>query len=109
VITEYRVLGGMGICAGILLHVAAFNCWGFGAPRPITLALAAVATVALTFGCVNYARGKGYHPLIGLTALVPPLGLVVVSVLPDRRKQEPDAVMRQVHEAKQASRLNTKR
>ena len=49
----------------------------------------------LTFGCTNYARGKGFNPLIGLTALFPPLGLVVVSVLPDRCPQEPDAAMRE--------------
>ena len=84
-----------------VLAFAAFNCWVFGAPRPLALTLLAGATVALTFGCTNYARGKGFSPLIGLTAIVPPLGLVVVSLLPDRRRQEPDQVMRMMHEAKE--------
>ena len=108
-ITEYRVLGGLGICGGILVHVAAFNCWVFGAPYPLTMALWAVATVTLTFGCVNYVRGKGFNPLLGLTALIPPVGLVLVSILPDRRKQEPDQVMRSVHQAKQSPKSDSQR
>jgi hypothetical protein len=104
VITEYRVLGGMGICGGILVHVAGMNSYAFHAPWPLTIGLWSVATVLLTFGCTNYAKGKGYNPLIGLTAIFPPLGLVVVSLLPDRRKQEPDAAMQQAHEARQQQR-----
>jgi hypothetical protein len=109
VITEYRVLGGLGICGGILAHVAAFNCWVFGAPRPLTITLWAAATLVLTFGCTNYVRGKGFNPLIGLTALIAPLGLVLVSVLPDRCPQEPNEGMREAHEAAQRQKNERRR
>jgi hypothetical protein len=99
VITEYRVLGSLGIGAGLLLLAAANICAALHAPAPLTISVSTLSVAVLTFGCCNYSRGKGYSPLLGLTGLVPPVGLVLVSVLPDRRKQESTEVMRQVQDA----------
>lgn len=108
-ITEYRVMGSLGIGTGILLHVAAFNCFIFNAPHPLTIGLVALATAALTFGCTNYAHGKGFSPWLGASALIPPLGIVVVSILPDRCKEEPTEVMVQVHAAKEQRKADSTR
>lgn len=100
-ITEYRVMGSLGIGTGILIHVVGFNCGIFHAPIPLTIGLWTLATAVLTFGCANYARGKGFSPWLGVTALIAPLGVVVVSLLPDRCKEQPTEVMQQLHEANQ--------
>ncbi len=108
-ITEYRVLGSLGIGTGILIHVAGFNCSMFHAPYQLTNGLWTLATVVLTFGCANYARGKGFSPWLGVSALIAPLGVVVVSLLPDRCKEEPTEVMQQLHEAKQQHKADMRR
>jgi hypothetical protein len=38
------------------------------------------------WGCMSYARGKGYHPLMGLFGLLYLPGLLVLVLLRDRRK-----------------------
>ncbi len=100
-ITEYRVLGSLGIGTGLLLFAGATLSDAFHAPLPLIVGLHALCLTVSIFGCANYARGKGFSPLFGLAALIPPLGFVLVSILPDRRKQEPTEVMQQVQEAKQ--------
>lgn len=100
-ITEYRVLGSLGIGTGLLLHVAGFNSFMFHGPMLLTGALWTLATVALTFGCANYAKGKGFSWWLGLTALIPPVGVVLVSLLPDRHPQQPTDTMQQLQQVKE--------
>ena len=39
-----------------------------------------------TWGCVNYAQGKGYSPWLGLLGLLSGIGLIVLVILPDKYK-----------------------
>ena len=37
-----------------------------------------------TWGCINYAQGKGYPGALGLLGLLSCIGLIILVCLPDR-------------------------
>ena len=49
--------------------------------------LALVTYVSLFYGCVMYAKGKGYSGWLGSLGIFFILGFIVLAVLPDREKQ----------------------
>ena len=49
-------------------------------------ALSVVGFGIFTWGCVNYAQGKGYSPWLGLLGLLSGIGLIVLVILPDKYK-----------------------
>ena len=49
-------------------------------------ALSVVGFGLFTWGCVNYAQGKGYSPWLGLLGLLSGIGLIVLVILPDKYK-----------------------
>jgi len=117
-ITEYRIKGSLGIACGMLCHHGGFIATNLGTPRSVAFGAYGVATLVLTYGCVNYARAKGYSPLLGLLNLLGLVGLlhpssvlmlgfsglVIVCALPDRTPPEftTDA-QRQAHEKVRAA------
>lgn len=44
-----------------------------------------IGSISFLWGCCCYAKGKGYHALVGLLGLFWLLGLIVLVVLPDRK------------------------
>jgi hypothetical protein len=49
--------------------------------------------VIFTWGCMWYARAKGYHRLVGLLGLLTILGLVALFLLPNRCKESEEQVV----------------
>ncbi len=49
-----------------------------------------VGLVLFIWGCVGYAKGKGYTKWLGALGLLSCLGLIVLVLLPDRRKEYDD-------------------
>ena len=59
-------------------------------PPPLLYVLELVALIAyigLFYGCVMYAKGKGYSGWLGSLGIFFILGFIVLAVLPDREKQ----------------------
>jgi hypothetical protein len=49
--------------------------------------VAVIAYIGLLYGCVMYAKGKGYSGWLGSLGLFFIVGFLVLAVLPDREKQ----------------------
>ena len=74
----------VGVGLGILLNCAvAFLPPGTFAPS-IAHGIFLLACGLFVWGCVNYARGKGYSGFLGLLGLIPVLGLIVLVLLRDQ-------------------------
>jgi len=52
----------------------------------VALVLSVAGYVSFIWGCVGYSAGKGYTKWLGALGLLSCLGLLVLVVLPDRRK-----------------------
>jgi hypothetical protein len=50
--------------------------------------VALLGTGLLIAGLCFYARGKGYPMLLGLIGVFSIIGLIILAVLPDKRKEE---------------------
>jgi hypothetical protein len=46
-----------------------------------------VGVMFFTWGCMNYAEGKGHSKWLGLLGLLSCIGLLVLIFLPDRNKE----------------------
>lgn len=58
----------------------------------LSIALGLAGAVFYIWGCVNYTQGKGYSGWLGLLGLLSLVGLLILVVMPDRRKHgEPPA------------------
>lgn len=73
---------------GIVLQFVGWLMQGDTIPggSPLGLVVQVVGTVLLIVGLSFYARAKGHHPAWGLMGLLSIIGLIVLAVLPDRRK-----------------------
>ncbi len=94
-ILEYSIPARFGIGVGILCNMGGFVATNLRAPHGVILACGVAGMLFTGMGCVNYARAKGHNPLLGLLGLLPPFGaagLLVVCVLPDKKRDaEPDS------------------
>jgi hypothetical protein len=77
----------IGVAIGFLLQFGGqylrANVDGMGI---IGLVIAIIGLAFFIWGCVNYAQGKGYSSALGLLGLLSCFGLIVLVVLPDKRK-----------------------
>jgi hypothetical protein len=88
VLEEYKTKTNIGVGLGLILSMMARVLFG-GEDHLSFIAgfvLAIAGTMVFIWGCMSYARGKGYHPLLGLLGLLNLLGLLVLVLLRDRRK-----------------------
>jgi hypothetical protein len=87
-IEEYKTKTNVGVGLGLILSMMARVLFGGEDQVSIIagLVLAIAGTMVFIWGCMSYARGKGYHPLMGLFGLLYLPGLLVLVLLRDRRK-----------------------
>lgn len=76
----------VGVGIGVLLQLAGFFWARTGDPASIIggVVLILVSIPVFTWGCMNYAEGKGYSKWVGLIGLAGIIGLIVLVVLPDQ-------------------------
>ena len=77
---------GIGLAMQIMANVLLDRADQISIIAGIVFALA--GTVVFIWGCISYARGKGYHPALGLLGLMYLLGLLILVLLRDKHKQE---------------------
>jgi hypothetical protein len=61
--------------------------------RLVGFVISLIGLVIFTWGCMWYARAKGYHRLVGLLGLLTILGLVALFLLPNRCKESEEQVV----------------
>lgn len=84
-LNEYQTRINLGIGIGVLLSLPALLLVLLQKAPTIVFLLLLVSIAFFCWGCSGYARAKGYHWLLGLLAIIPPVGLLVLLLLPDRR------------------------
>jgi uncharacterized membrane protein YhaH (DUF805 family) len=62
-----------------------------GRSSALGLMIACASSLVLLVCTSVYAARKGYHPLVGVIASIPLLGLLVLVLLPDLTKKQPQA------------------
>jgi hypothetical protein len=45
-----------------------------------------IAAISMIWGCVHYAKGKGYSPYWGALGLLAIIGVIVLALFPDKHK-----------------------
>jgi hypothetical protein len=85
---EKKTKTNIGVGAGILIQCARFFLVDQGyISSTAGLILTIVGVVLFTWGCMNYAEGKGHSKWLGLFGLLSCIGLLVLIFLPDRNKE----------------------
>jgi hypothetical protein len=85
---------------GIILQVAGWALSGAGDTGCAAgLLLIIGGWPVFIWGCLNYAEGKGHSKWVGLVGLAGCIGLVVLAILPDLRKEGRDAAWSLLGEA----------
>jgi len=91
VIAEYKKKTNIGVGVGFILQLVgrvmlngAGNAGGAGALLATLLVLA--GAVFFIWGCMSYAKGKGYAAGWGLLGLLSILGLIILALFPDKHK-----------------------
>jgi len=78
----------IGVGLGILIQLLHIVLVHEGYISPILgLIIEIVGLVFFTWGCMNYAEGKGHSKWLGLLGLLSCIGLVILVFLPDRNKE----------------------
>jgi hypothetical protein len=78
----------IGVGLGILIQLLHVVLVGEGYISPnLGLIIEIVGLVFFTWGCMNYAEGKGHSKWLGLLGLLSCIGLVILIFLPDRNKE----------------------
>ena len=54
--------------------------------RDVASAIRGLGAIFFLFACASYARAKGYSGGLGLIALLPIIGLIILVLLPDKNK-----------------------
>jgi hypothetical protein len=85
---EKKTKTNIGVGLGILIQCARFFLVDQGYISPtVGLILTIVGVIFFTWGCMNYAEGKGHSKWLGLLGLLSCIGLLVLIFLPDRNKE----------------------
>jgi hypothetical protein len=87
-LAEYKTKTNIGIGIGLLLSAMARVLLGGEDHFSIIVGFVLLITGIIVFiwGCMSYAQGKGYHPLVGLVGLLNILGLLILVLLRDKHK-----------------------
>lgn len=78
-----KATGGIVTYFGLVFAAPGLRSVGFPETGPVYL----LAFVPLVWGCFHLAVGKGYHGALCLVGLVPLLGVLVLLLIPDRKKK----------------------
>lgn len=81
-LAQYKQNTNIGVAVGIGLHILG----GFIIGGTLGSLVAFAGSVAFIWGCINYAKGKGYPGVLGLLGLLSCLGLIILVILPDKYK-----------------------
>jgi len=87
-LSEKKTNTNMGVGIGIILQLAGFALSKAGETGAVIgLLLILISLPVFTWGCMNYAEGKGHSKWVGLVGLAGCIGLIVLIVLPDLHKE----------------------
>jgi hypothetical protein len=85
---EKKTNTNIGVGLGILLQFLHVILVRQGLVSPILgLIIEIIGLLFFTWGCMNYAEGKGHSKWLGLLGLLSCIGLLVLVFLPDHHKQ----------------------
>jgi hypothetical protein len=85
---EKKTKTNIGVGLGILIQLLHVILVHEGYVSPICgLIIEIVGLLFFTWGCMNYAEGKGHSKWLGLLGLLSCIGLLVLVFLPDRHKE----------------------
>ncbi|MBI2161887.1 MAG: hypothetical protein HYU25_16180 [Candidatus Rokubacteria bacterium] len=85
---QYKRKINIAVGAGVLVQIVGIVLTGSRSVDPDAQPLFNLIGASLIlYGCVMYARAKGYSGWLGLLGLGWLLGLIVLAMLPDRHKQ----------------------
>jgi hypothetical protein len=84
---ERRRKTNVGVGIGLLLFVTGFvlSCQE-DLTGSVGFLLMLVSVGPFTWGCMNYAEGKGHSKWVGLVGVAGIIGLIILIVLPDQHK-----------------------
>jgi hypothetical protein len=86
-LAEYKAKTNIGVGVGLMVQILGRTMSGAGGALGLMGWLVTLAGLGLfLWGCFSYAKGKGYHPALGLLGLLSCIGLLVLVVLPDKYK-----------------------
>jgi hypothetical protein len=78
----------IGVGIGIVLQLSKFILVSMGYVSPTSgLIIELIGIVFFTWGCMNYAEGKGHSKWLGLLGLLSCIGLLILIFLPDRHRE----------------------
>jgi drug/metabolite transporter (DMT)-like permease len=84
---ERRRKTNVGVGIGFLLFVIGFVLSRQEDPTgSVGFLLMLVSVGPFTWGCMNYAEGKGHSKWVGLVGVAGIIGLIILIVLPDQHK-----------------------
>lgn len=84
---ENRTKTNIGVGVGILLEVLGRVAIAVSAALAIPgLIIFLIGVAVFVWGCMNYAKGKGHSPWLGVLGLLSVIGLIILVLLPDRHK-----------------------
>lgn len=91
ILVEYKKKSNQFLIAGFLIWFAGNALKGslFGNQQSLILlgnVLFIIGFALFIFGCVNYAKGKGYNWAFGLLGLLNLIGLIILVIMPDKNK-----------------------
>jgi hypothetical protein len=89
---KYDQKAGIGILGGLaLMGMSRWSDMAATTGTALILLLCLPSGVCLfCWGCSNYSVGKGYSKWLGFLGLLSCIGLLVLMILPDRRKEFDD-------------------
>ncbi len=81
--TQTNIFVGLGIVLNILGKIIEKNAPNLGL---LGLLVFIIAAASMIWGCVHYAKGKGYSPYWGALGLLSIIGFIVLALFPDKHK-----------------------
>lgn len=90
---EKKLNTNSGVFVGlVLLSSTQFLLSSHYISPTVSLIFGWIAIMALCWGCMNYAEGKGYSKWYGLLGILSCVGFVILAVMPDRNKNSPPKI-----------------
>jgi hypothetical protein len=87
-LANYKKKTNIGVGLGILVQIAGYVLVHAAGMDPGVVPLFnLVGIILIIYGCVMYAKGKGYTGWLGLLGLLHLIGLIILAVMPDKHKK----------------------